>query len=125
MTITGSTGETQPVVEPQMMCEACARMVLSGTEWHSLSVGYLDREKCCHADSGPGYWVCEDCHEIIHEWMERNQDAENPAKEGLQRIFKGLAQIIEDPPRKYQRAAKPDSVEDEPPRSGEDHGPHI
>lgn len=134
MTLTSSTeepsraDETSRVVEPQMMCEACARMVLAGTEWHSLSSGFFDRGECSYAKQGPGYWVCADCHEIIHEWMARNPDAAHPAKEGLQRIFKGLAQIIEDPPRKYQRSASPASPEsaatpDRSENSAENQGP--
>lgn len=124
MTSTSSTGEGGHIVEPQMMCEACARMLLAGTEWHSLLGGLFSREDCSHTDEGPGYWVCADCHEIIHEWMDRNPESDHPAKEGLQRIFKGLAQIVEGPPRKYQRSTGQDSSEDEPP-SGEADEPNT
>lgn len=103
MSNTSGSERDHELVEPQMVCDACARVVMAGTEWHSMTDAQPSRQPCGAGD-GAGYWVCSDCHDIIHDWMDRNPEAEQPAKEGFHRIFKGLAQILEDGPRKYRRS---------------------
>lgn len=88
------------VMEPQLICDGCGRLITAGTEWHSITS--TDPDACANGDGG-GYWVCRDCHQIIHEWMEKNPETGQPAKEGFHRIYKGVRSIIEDPPRKYRR----------------------
>lgn len=109
-----SDGEyDKQIIEPTMMCEACARIPASGTEWHSLREEPVDRQRCTQRVEGPGYWVCGDCHQIVHDWMDRNPDAQHPAKEGLQRIFRQLAEIVEQPARKYKRSQPPTGGDDD------------
>lgn len=89
------------LVEPQMVCDACGRFVLTGTEWHSITEAH-PRGDCANS-GGAGYWVCGDCHVIIHDWMDQHQDQPNVAKEGFYRIITGLAAVLEQGPRKYRR----------------------
>lgn len=99
-----STPSEEPaheLIEPQMVCDACGRFTMTGTEWHSISVTHTREE--CSTGEGAGYWVCEDCHLIIHDWMEDHPEVEDAAKEGFYRIIKGLAAVIEQGPRKYRR----------------------
>lgn len=82
-------------------CDACgATKPTPSIERHIITETYFDQGQCAQAE-GAGYWVCSDCHHLLHSWMRRNPQMDNPAKEAFHRIFKILANIIE--PRQYRR----------------------
>lgn len=86
--------------QPAEICEACGARRPLGTERHSITVSCPDLRECSEADGG-FYWVCHECHLMMHEWMDNHPEVQNPAKEAFHRIFKDLAAIIE--PRTYRR----------------------
>lgn len=98
----GSTGSAEDPFEPHLACDACGTIqLLVGTEWHSIS--HNDRNACEEVE-GAGYWVCTDCHEMIHEWMDANPEVKHPAKEAFHRFYKNLAWVILQNPRSYRRS---------------------